>query len=243
MRRAQRFTVALIRVEHGTPMLEVLKRLLHLVRQAGIRPQLLLLDRGFGSRAVIRYLYQARYPFIMPVVRRGRGVDDPRGSSGTQVFAEIKRRGWHTSTLTNADKQTASVRICVHCRNCQGRRGRQGRQSLVYAGWRIDTRSTHWVYQTYRLRFGIETSYRQLNEALIKTTTRDPALRFLFVAIALTLRNAWVGVHHQLLATPRRGGRKLNLGLLPFKTLLLGLAYMAMQTFGVVDSVAMAHAP
>jgi hypothetical protein len=63
------------------------------------------------------------------------------------------------------------------------------------------------------------------------------------VAIALILRNAWVWVHHQLLATPRRGGRKLNLGILPFKTLLLWLAYLAMQTFGIVDSVAVAQAP
>ena len=243
VRRGQRFTVALIRVEHGTPMVEVLKRLLHLARQAGIRPRLLLLDRGFYSVAVIRYLYQARYPFVMPVVRRGRSTDDPRGPSGTQVFAEIKRSGWHTYTLTNADKQTATVRICVHCRNWQGRRGRHGRQPLVYACWGIGIRSTHWIYQTYRLRFGIETSYRQLNEARIKTTTRAPALRLLFVAIALILRNAWVWVHHQLLATPCRGGRKLNLGLLPFKTLLLWLAYLAIQTFGIVDSVATAQAP
>ena len=35
MRRGQRFTVALLRVEHGAPMLEVLKRVLHLARQAG----------------------------------------------------------------------------------------------------------------------------------------------------------------------------------------------------------------
>ena len=62
------------------------------------------------------------------------------------------------------------------------------------------TPSTAWVYQTYRRRFGIETSYRQLNEARIKTTTRDPALRLLFVAIALILRNVWVWVHRQLLA-------------------------------------------
>jgi putative transposase len=111
VRRGQRFTVALIRVEYGTPMVEVLKRLLHLLRQAGIRPRLLLLDRGFYSVDVIRYLYQARYPFIMPVVRRGRATDDPRGPSGTQVFAATKCSGWYTYTLTNADKQTATVLI------------------------------------------------------------------------------------------------------------------------------------
>jgi hypothetical protein len=50
-------------------------------------------------------------------------------------------------------------------------------------------------------------------------------------------------VHYPLLATPCRGGRKLNLGLLPFKTLLLWLAYLAVQTFGIVGSVALAQAP
>jgi hypothetical protein len=62
VRRGHRFTVALIRVEYGTALVEVLKRLIHLLRQAGVRPRLLLLDRGFGSRAVIRYLYRARSP-------------------------------------------------------------------------------------------------------------------------------------------------------------------------------------
>ena len=243
VRRGQRFTVALIRVEYGTAMVEVLKRLLHLLRQAGIRPRLLLLDRGFYSVDVIRYLYRARYPFIMPVVRHGRAAEDPRGPSGTQVFAAAKCSSWYTYTLTHADKQTATVLICVHCRNWQGQRGRQGRQTLVYACWGIGTPSTAWVYQTYRRRFGIETSYRQLNEARIKTTTRDPALRLLFVAIALILRNVWVWVQRPLLATPRRGGRKLNLGLLPFKMLLLWLAYLAVLTFGIVDSVAVAQAP
>jgi hypothetical protein len=65
----------------------------------------------------------------------------------------------------------------------------------------------------------------------------------LFVAIALILRNVWVWLHRQLLAIPRRGGRKLNLRLLPFKMLLLGLAYLAVLTFGIVDSVAVAQAP
>jgi hypothetical protein len=131
VRWGQRFTGALLRGEPGTPTVEVLKGLLHLARQAGTRPPLLLLDRGFGSRAVIGYLYQARYPFVRPVVRPGRSLDDPRGPSRIQVFAPIKRGGWHTSTLTKADKPTATVRICVHCRNWPGWRGRPGRHPRV----------------------------------------------------------------------------------------------------------------
>ncbi len=93
------------------------------------------------------------------------------------------------------------------------------------------------INRSYRLRFGIETSYRQLNEARIKTTLRSPALRLLFVGIALVLRNVWVWVHWHRLATPRRGGRKLNLHKLRFKTLLMWLTHLAEQTFGINDCI------
>ena len=46
--------------------------------------------------------------------------------------------------------------------------------------------------QTYRKRFGIETSYRQLREALGMTTRRSETYRLLRVGIALLIRNLWV---------------------------------------------------
>jgi putative transposase len=239
----QRFTVALYQVEHGTDLVDVVKRLLRTASRAGIRPNLLLLDRGFYSVDVIRYLQAARYPFIMPVICRGRRADDPRGPSGTRVFATHKRRGWFRYTLTSATQRTATVRICVHCRNWRGRRNRHGRQTLVYACWGLSPTTTHWVYQVYRRRFGIETSYRQLHEARIKTTTRDPLLRLLFVGIALFLRNVWVWVHWHCLATPCHGGRQFNLHQLRFTTLLIWLVHLAEQTFGIDDSVVVGHLP
>src|SRR5918992_854014 len=235
--KGQRFTVALMRLERGTTRVSVLKQLLRTARSAGVRPRLLLLDRGFYSVEVIRYLQAARYPFLMPVICRGRKPSDPRGPSGTYGFATHQHHGRARYTLTNADGQTATVQICIHCRNWGGRRGRQGRQTLVYAYWGLQPKTTQWVYQTYRLRFGIETRYRQLQQARIQTTARAPALRLLFVGIALLLRNAWVWVHWHRLATPRRGGRKLTLYTLPFKTLLIGLTHVAEQSFGFNDSL------
>ena len=97
--------------------------------------------------------------------------------------------------------------------------------------------TTPWVYPVYRQRFGIETRYRQLHQARIKTSTRDPLLRLLFVGIALLLRNVWVWVHWHCLSTPRRGRRQLNLHSLRFATLLIWLVHLAEQTFGINDSV------
>jgi putative transposase len=109
--------------------------------------------------------------------------------------------------------------------------------------WGIQPKTTHWVYPVYRLRFGIETGYRQLNEARIKTTTRNPQLRLLFIGIALLLRNLWVWVHWHYLASPRRGGRKLNLYKLRFKTLLMWLTHFAEATFGIDDAVLVERSP
>src|SRR5262249_14939000 len=69
------------------------------------------------------------------------------------------------------------------------------------------------------LRVGIETTYRQPREALIRTCTRDPLLRLLYVGIALIPRNVWVWLHWEVLAHPRRGGRRIDLNQLPFRVM------------------------
>jgi putative transposase len=92
------------------------------------------------------------------------------------------------------------------------------------------------VRETYRLRFGIESSYRQLNQARIRTCSRDPLLRLLFVGIALILRNLWVWLHLLVLSTPRRGGRVLRLDKLRFRTMLLWLLHLVEETLGVHDA-------
>ena len=102
IRRGYRFTVALTAVAGGEPLEEVLKRLLRQAAAVGVRCRLLLLDRGFYSVGVIRYLQAARHPFLMPVICRGRKLDDPRGPSGTNVFLTWEKSGFGTYTLHDA---------------------------------------------------------------------------------------------------------------------------------------------
>ena len=68
-------------------------------------------------------------------------------------------------------------------------------------------------------------------------------LRFLFVGIALVRRNVWVWIHGSCLATPRRGGRRLNLHTRRFKTLLTWLTHLAEEVFGINDSVVAERVP
>src|SRR3954470_248237 len=236
VRKGQRYTVALTGVKKGEPLDEVVKRLLRQAASAGVRPRLLLLDRGFYSVAVVRYLQRARHPFLMPVVCHGRSPKPPGGPTGSYVFRTWKKSGWSTHTLADATKRTATVSICVKCRNWRGQWRRHGRQALIYAYWGYRPASPDSVFTTYRLRFGIETSYRQMHEGRIRTTSRRPAVRLLYVGVALVLRNLWVWLHYTLLALPRRGGRVILLERLRWETLLLWLLHVAEEVFGVADT-------
>lgn len=235
--KGQRFTVALASVRQGDDLADIIRELLAQARKAGVRPRYLLLDRGFYAVSVIRYLQAARCPFLMPVPAKGRKADHPKGPSGTRVFHLRKKSGWGKHTLRNQAGQKATVRICVRCRNYRGQWQRHGRQALVYGYWGLSPSSWLWVAQTYRLRFGIETTYRQMQQARIRTCTRDPLLRLLYVGLALILRNVWVWLHWEVLSEPRRGGRRVDLNRLVFRKLLLGLQHLAEALFGICDEI------
>jgi len=237
IKKGRRFTVALTYVRKGVDLADVLRELLRQAAKAGVRPRYVLLDRGFYSVSVIRYLQAARCPFLMPVPAKGRKADHPQGPSNTRVFHLRKKSGWGRHTLRNKAGRKATLLICVRCRNYRGQWKRHGRQALVYGYWGLKPSSWLWVAETYRRRFAIETTYRQLHQARIRTCTRDPLLRLLYVGLALLLRNVWVWLHWEVLSHPRRGGRKVDLNQLVFRKMLLGLQHLAEALFGVCDEI------
>ena len=238
IRKGLRFTVGLTAVRQDEPLSGVIQRLLAQAAKASVRPRYLLLDRGFCSVDVIRYLQAGRRPFLMPVPKRGRKANHPKGPSSTQVFACWKTSGWGQYTMTNAKGKKATFAVCVRCRNRAGERGRYGREALVYAyGGGLQPGSARWVGETYRSRFAIETSYRQLHQARIRTCTRDPLLRLFYVGLALIMRNVWVWLHWELLAERRPRSRRVDLSLLSFRAMLLWLQHCAEQRFGIHDEI------
>jgi putative transposase len=238
VRDGRRFTLALVWVRRGTPPADVVRELLRRVRAAGVRIRLVLLDRGFNCGGVVRYLQNARTPFVMPQAVHGTA---PKGGELTGLRAIRARHptGWATYTWQPRDGgRRVTVDLCV-CR--RRRRDRRGHRVFLYACWGVRA-APPWVKALYRRRFGIEASYRQMNRARVRTTTRRPALRLLFVGVALLLRNLWAWLHWTALARRRRGGRRVQLDRLRFATLLLWLAHLAEQAFGYHDHTA-AEAP
>jgi putative transposase len=234
VRHGERFTLAMTYVWRDDTLRDVIQRLLEKVGKIGVKVHFLLLDREFYSLEVVRYLKRAHYPFLMPVVRRGRRPKSPEKAQGPWKFWACKRSGWARHTLRNQGRRE-NVDVCVAIDDYAGRWGKRGRRILVYACWGIP----HWppccVRETYRQRFGIESSYRQMNQGRIRTCSRDPALRLLFAGIALILRNAWVLLHRTLLADRHGPHLRIHLERLRLATLLLHLQRYAEALLGIAD--------
>jgi putative transposase len=258
VRKGRRFTLAMMAVRHDTPWDETVGSLLRLARTIVPSVGLVLVDRGFYSVAVIRYLQRARYPFLMPVIGRGRKTTDPRGPSATRVFFAWKRGGWGRYQLTERRGQArASFDVAVVVRRKVRKRPGGKRRSArvwVYACWGVRgcpaawvneayrRRRLSWLRLTYRGRFGIETSYRQMNQGRAWTTSPCPKRRLLLVGLALLLRNVWVLLHWQVLAQSRRGGRRLCLELLTLAAMLDWIADVLKALLGYDDQIETQHA-
>jgi hypothetical protein len=78
---------------------------------------------------------------------------------------------------------------------------------------------------------------RQMHQARIRTCTRSPVLRLLYVGVALILRNVWVWLHREVLARGRRDGR-IDLNQLVFRKMLVWLQHVIEEHLGVNDFVA-----
>jgi putative transposase len=238
IRNGLRFTLAVVPVSNGTPMSEVVRGLRRRIVAAGITPKLFLLDRGFNNAGCVRYLQAARQPFIMPQAVHGK-VPKDGVLTGLRAIRANHRTGWTRYSWQPQKERRVSVDLCVLRRE---RVDRRGHRSFLYACWGVSRTPTD-VYAVYRTRFGVETSYRQLNQIRIRTTTRNPALRLLFVAVALLLRNLWAWVHWAVLATPRRGCRQVRLARLRLRTLLNWLLHLVERELGFTDQVTADHPP
>jgi putative transposase len=241
VRSGRRFTVAMTRVLYGEAMKDVVQRLLRQASRIGVKPRYLLLDRGFYSVQVVRYLQAARYPFLMPVARRGRKPRNPEQAKSVWRFFAWKRNAWSEHQWRDKEKRLATVGICV-VYGSFAKRGKAARpQTFVYAYWGFRPPSCAWVRETYRTRFAIETTYRQMNQCRIRTCTRDPLLRLLFVGLALILRNVWVWLHLVCLAVVSGGRIELHLERLRFRRMLLWLQHYAERLLGFNDFAVAQH--
>lgn len=167
----------------------MLDRLLEELKISKIVCKTALLDRYFFTVPVIQWLKKHELPFIIPVVVRGRKPKPGKKTKGLRACRSWKA-GLYEYTHY-AGKESVDFCLAINYKSYQHRRNnKRGVKKIMFATWKVKLTPTQ-VREAYRRRFGIETSYRQLNQSRSRTSSRDPLYRCLLVGLSLFLRNLW----------------------------------------------------
>lgn len=203
----RRFVLALLFVQRQDPLVDLVRRALQQVQRLNIRIRRVLLDAGFCAVQVFRALDRRGLSYLVPLKLRGK-------SGGVRALFR-GRRSYHTPyTLRSATHGAYTVEAVVVCRYSKGHFKRPGVRWFAYAVAGLSLRGAgacRAVFEWYRRRFGIESSYRLMNQVRARTASRHPVFRLLLVGLALVLVNLYTRLRASLSECPARTRAWLSL--------------------------------
>lgn len=197
--RAKPLIVAVTGVRSDEATSDAVENVLDRVAALQFEVAALLTDRGFYDEASLRACTE-RAPVVQPVIRRGKRMAEK---------LDTRISYWTEYAMYEGSERELRFPLAVCVSYQQGNRGKHGLLVRAYATSEQTDRTPKEVEALYHKRSAIETSFRTMHEARAKTTSRDPTLRWLYVAVSFLLRNLWLIVRWGVLAQPRRGGRAL----------------------------------
>ena len=92
----------------------------------------------------------------------------------------------------------------------------------------------------YRRRFGIESGYRLMEAVRARTTSPNPALRFLLMGVALLIVTMWIGLHWLYLRLSGRGPRRVARWRFRLDRMTRFLVHAIERFYGVITAVDLA---
>jgi putative transposase len=203
MRQGVRMNLAVRFVHPGDPLAAVLHDLLERVQALGITIGCLHLDKGFCGIPTLRFLLtQPHLAVIMAAPIRGK-------KGGLRALCQGRRSYRTTHTFRSAPNGALTVPVGVVRTFVKRRDGRWVLQWLVYVLLNLADAPLRRVRKRYRRRFGIESSYRLLEQVRARTTSNHPAVRFLFMGVAVLILNIWIALHWRFLRRRGCGPRRV----------------------------------
>lgn len=185
LHKRRRYTIALEPVFPKTKPHEIVHVLLNQIVEKGLKIRGVTLDSAFDSGDTLLLLQERNLAYSVPLRRKGTGRN-ARNRCFEGRHGLVRWVDWTT------DKTRRRVRTRTFLW-----KGNLKTMVFAFQGWSGDHARN--VYEKasqsrrlYRRRFGIETSYRQKNQAQARTTSRDPTYRLLLEGIAYLLRQVWV---------------------------------------------------
>ena len=225
----QRYVLALRFVEKGESMETIVAWLLKRLKSMGIYIRYVYLDKGFCSVPVLKTLQRRKLRFIIPIPVRGK-------SGGVRTLFESASR--KTSYTFKSPKHgQLEVTTVVVKKYSKGRYKRKGARWFAYAVNRLSKSiEPHQVFEMYRQRFGIETSYRQMNQVRARTTSRNPAIRLLFVGLAFVIFNLYIAHRQNIAICPKNPAKPVSTFWLTLRRLVRMIAHAVENLFDLADA-------
>jgi len=161
----RRLTIVLTPIKSRAHMLAYIDDALNRIRNMGVKVRHLLFDAGFTSLALPLYLQNHGYAYAL------------RFSSNSA-----------TNRMGLKDGEEALYPCDDPFRIVRADDLKAGKSYLFATNMTCRPKT---VLRRYKKRWGIETSYREHNAFLAKTTSKDYTVRLLYYAVAVCIYNAW----------------------------------------------------
>jgi len=226
-----RYVVALRFVEKGESMQEIVAWLLNRLKSIGISIKRAYFDKGFCSVPVLKTLERRKIKYILPMPVRGK-------SGGVRKLFEASASHKTTYTFKSPKHGELKVSAVVVKKYSKGRYKRKGTRWFAYAVSGLPKSvEPHQVFEMYRQRFGIETSYRQMNQVRARTTSRNPVIRLLFVGLAFILFNLYIANRQHFAIGLKKSAKLIFKSWLTLRRLIRMLAHAVENLFDLADVV------
>ena len=170
---------------------------------------ILCLDRCFYSKIIIKLLQLCEVPYIIPVKKYGKRMKEILGGRGSRF-----------DTYTMKDKKCpATFKVAVVTTYSKGKRGKNNaiNYGSVIFGIECGLRK---IFNTYRTRFAIESSYRMRNRSKPKTSSKSVKLRYFYAIVSMLLKNIWLAIAWDFFAPIQKGPRVIILRAFRFEWFL-----------------------
>jgi len=191
LHQRRRYMVAFCPVLPKTKPHEIVRTLLDQIAAKGLKIRGVALDSGFDSGDTLLLLQERHLAYTVPLRRKGTG-----SNARNRCFEGQHRLIRWVEWTTEQSRRRVRTRTLLW-------KGRPKTMVFAFQGWPGErARNIHQQAlqqrQLYRRRFGIETSYRQKNQAQARTTSSDPVYRLLLEGMGYLLRQLWAVLTEQL---------------------------------------------
>jgi putative transposase len=208
--RNHRYTIAIRYVRKEEELSAVVKDTLDGILGLNLNIRQVLADKEFYSTRVINYLKGIDIPFIIAVPERGCHI---------KALKNRQKGGRCMSwTIRNSRKEKATFCLQAYQKYMKGSKVLGGGATwFFYATYKMQKNPKR-ISDEYRMRFGIESSYRMMNTCRARTSSKDPALRLFYVLISFLIVNLKV-LFEWLSRTDGRMDRRTSASLMRLKRL------------------------